>query len=317
MALSLSVVICTHNPQLENFRKTLAALEAQDLDRAEWELVIVDNASTEPVAARFEAMWHPSVRIIEESRLGLSNARLCGFAASRGETLVFVDDDNILAPSYLSAAQSAMSNDLLLGAIGGKSIPDYEISPPSWIPEFTGALACRDLGERPLYAAWNQTEGPDTRSYPACAPIGAGLVIRRSALSQYVEQAAGDAARMRLGRAGKDLSSGEDNDIIMTLLENGWKVAYLPELVLRHLIPAVRLSRSYLSRLAYSSMRTWIAVLDMHGVRPWHGIAPWTVPLRKGRAFLTHRAWAGAACYISWRGACGQFDARAKLRDAA
>jgi hypothetical protein len=137
--------------------------------------------------------------------------------------------------------------------------------------------------------------------------------IRRAAYVAYIESAATDPARTALGRRGADLSSGEDNDIIMTILASGWRVAYLPALSLEHLISARRLTADYLSRYSLSTSRTWIQVLDVHGIRPWPAIPSWTVPLRKARAYLRTRAWASEANRIRWKGACGQFEGRATL----
>ena len=48
----------------------------------------------------------------------------------------------------------------------------------------------------------------------------------------------------------------------MVVLEQGWRIAYLPGLRLVHVIPAGRLTRAYLAAYAYSTSRTWVRVLD-------------------------------------------------------
>ena len=45
-AMTLAVVICTHDPQLDQLERTLDSLRGQDLSMQQWELLIVDNAST-------------------------------------------------------------------------------------------------------------------------------------------------------------------------------------------------------------------------------------------------------------------------------
>jgi hypothetical protein len=225
---------------------------------------------------------------------------------------VFVDDDNVLDEPYLRRAANAVSGDPTLGAVGGKSIARYETPPPPWFGEVDIDLACRDLGETAQYASWQGNDAAQ-RTYPACAPIGAGLVIRRDLFAAYATAAEQDPARLALGRRGANLASGEDNDMVMTVLEKGWRVAYLPELRLEHVIPAGRLTRAYLAAYAYSATRTWVLVLDVHGIRPWPAIDPRSVKIRKARAWLRQRAWSGPAAYVRWRGACGQFDGRADL----
>ena len=61
-----SVVMCTHNPRPEILARTLAALRAQTAPLGRWELVIVDNASTPPVAGQVDLSWHPAARVVRE-----------------------------------------------------------------------------------------------------------------------------------------------------------------------------------------------------------------------------------------------------------
>ncbi|HEX8297148.1 MAG TPA: glycosyltransferase family A protein, partial [Chthoniobacteraceae bacterium] len=100
----LTVILCTHNPRADYLEQTLAALRAQTLATEGWELLLVDNASTHAVADRCDLTWHPNARAIREDRLGLTMARTCGFRAAQTDVLVLVDDDNLLAPNYLTNA---------------------------------------------------------------------------------------------------------------------------------------------------------------------------------------------------------------------
>jgi glycosyltransferase involved in cell wall biosynthesis len=309
----LSVVLCTHNPQRAVLEEALAMLRRQQPpDEGGWELIIIDNASTPPLDGSIDLRGLERPRLVREERLGLTYARLRGLGEASGEILVFVDDDNLLDATYLRRAAEAMSADRTLGAAGGKSIARYEAPPPPWFPEVEIDLACRDLGETAQYASWEGVERAQ-RTYPSCAPIGAGLVIRREVFAAYASAAAENARRLGLGRRGADLASGEDNDIVMVVLEQGWRIAYLPGLRLEHVIPAGRLTRDYLAAYAHSTTRTWVRVLDVHGIRPWRAIDPRSLKLRKARAYLAHRAWSGPAAYVRWRGACGQFDGRADV----
>lgn len=312
MTLALSAIICTHNPREAVLAETLAALRAQDLAPGLWELIVVDNASAVPLAGRLDVAGFGAARVVREERLGLTHARIRGFREARGETLVYIDDDNVLDAGYLRLALDALRGDPRLGAVGGRSIPRYEVPPPAWFAGLGIDLACRDLGDRSLFADWTGL-APAERTYPVCAPIGAGMAIRRDAYGAYLEAAGADPVRTALGRRGSDLASGEDNDMILSLLGAGWTVAYLPQLRLEHLIPAGRLRPDYLARYAYSSNRTWVQVLDVHGMRPWPPAAPWSTGLRKARAWLACRAWRGQADRIRWRSACGLIDGRALL----
>src|SRR5690606_27179320 len=103
----------------------------------------------------------------------------------------------------------------------------------------------------------------------------------------------------------KSLTSGEDNDLVIYALNQGYRVGYFPNLELTHLIDKRRLNKKYLAKLNFQSSKSWIKVLSMHNICPWKPIASWTKPLRKLKSFFTYKAWRGPAEYIKWRGTCG------------
>lgn len=309
MLPNISVIICTHNPRADYFQQVLNALACQSLPLHAWELVVVDNASKIAVDSQWQLDWHPQGRIIREAQPGLTAARLCGFRQARGEILVFVDDDNLLNGDYLAEVQRIFQRHLNLGAIGGRSYPRFETSPEPWMKEFYKVLALRDFGERELLS--DQYAEGETIKYPDFAPAGIGLAIRRQVFGAYVEQMEHDTARLALGRTGKKLTSGEDNDIVLTVMQQGWQVGYFPGLEIVHLIAANRLEKNYLAQLNEAATRSWVQVLGMHNLQVWPAIAPWTVVPRKIKAFFTYGAWRNAAAYVRWRGACGLYEALA------
>src|ERR1700731_4167104 len=104
----LSVIICTHNPRLDYFQRCVDGLRNQTLSCQEWELLLVDNRSDEPVADCVDLSWHPVTRVVREEAPGLTAARLRGIRESRGDLVVFVDDDNVLDRDFLEVAQCTM-----------------------------------------------------------------------------------------------------------------------------------------------------------------------------------------------------------------
>jgi glycosyltransferase involved in cell wall biosynthesis len=304
MTISVTVIIPTHNPDPGRLARTLSGLQRQSLPIEQWELVIVDNRSNSPVSP--DLSWHSNARVILENRLGLTSARLAGGASARGEVLVFVDDDNVLHPDYLKTVIELFAQDSRLGAAGGKSLPEWESPPDVWVNEFTLNLALRDLGDRPRIAE------PTEPGYPDCAPVGAGMAIRKAAWAVYTSAIASDPTAPT-DRSGKELTSGGDNDIVLRIFRAGWRIGYFPQLSLKHLIPDGRLTREYLARLNHGIAKSWVQVLARHGIRPWPPVARWTVPIRKWRSYIRYRAWTGPAEYVRWKGACGQFEGRSLI----
>jgi glycosyltransferase involved in cell wall biosynthesis len=299
----LTVILPTHNSHPGRLERTLEALRAQTLPATKWETIIVDNASS-PALHRetLPAIAPEFLRVIAEPQPGLTHARRAGLRAATGGIIVFADDDNVLAPDYLEHTVRLVTAHPRVGAFGGRSVPEFETPPAAWVHEFFDLLALRDLGAAPIIVP---AETPP-RTYPLCAPIGAGMVLRREAAALWL--AAPD--RGLSDRRGNELTSGGDNDIVLTIFCAGWDVAYFPELVLTHLIPAGRLDAAYLARLNRGIQKSWMQVLVRHGVSPWPPIAAWTMAPRQLKAWFTYRAWRGADAHIRWQGACGHFEGR-------
>jgi glycosyltransferase involved in cell wall biosynthesis len=307
-SLAVSVVIPTHNPNPIRLGRTFAGLRAQTLPAGDWELLIIDNASSPAVdLASYLPVAPPGARVVREPQLGLTAARRCGISMAQGEIIVLVDDDNVLAPDYLAHAARLFAAQPQLGAAGGKSIAEFESKPPAWVMEFTDLLACRDLGEVALISSALRNPATSLNEYPRCAPVGAGMILRASAARAWLADA---AATLLPDRRGSELTSSGDNDIVLTLLHAGWAVGYFPELSLTHLIPAGRFSPKYLARLNRGIQKSWMQVLTKHNANPWPPIPRATVPLRQIKAWFTHGAWSGPAARVRWQGACGHFEGR-------
>jgi glycosyltransferase involved in cell wall biosynthesis len=303
--LAVSVVLCTLEPHVGRLQRTLDGLAAQALPQNEWELILVDNASSTAVAG-LGLKIPPNTQLVIEPRPGLIHARLAGIAATRGDIIVFCDDDNVLASNYLTNARCTIATAPDIGFATGKSLPDFEAPPDPWMSEFFGCLALYDHGDDVRFAGGLES------GYPAFVGGGCGAVFRREALMDYVRDFQANPHTIT-GRRGDNLTSGEDNDIVLTLLRMNWRAAYNPDLSLTHLISRNRLTESYLARLNESIARSWVKVLHRHGLSPWRPRSPICLPFQIARAYVRTRAWAGPAEYVRWRGACGHFRGRAEI----
>ena len=306
--MTISVIIPTHNPDPERLRRTLLGLRAQTPPGAGGEVLLVNNASTRfPAADFFTGCAPENFSVVAEPELGLTAARRRGLTDARGDLAVLVDDDNVLAPDYLAEVAALFAAHPRVGAAGGKSLPEFAAPPAEWTREFFPLLALRDLGDAPLIATSLRPAGAPRNEYPACAPIGAGMALRRAAWEAWLQAPASNALSDRRGSA---LSSSGDNEIVLQVLKAGWHVAYFPSLVLTHLIPAGRLEPEYLARLNRGIQESWQQVLSHHDASPWPSLGPAGANLRKMRAWFTHRAWSSPAARIRWQGACGHFAGR-------
>lgn len=310
--MQLSVIIPTHNPDEHRLNRTLAGLRTQTLPAAQWEVVVVDNRSNPPVAVERLTSDRPAnFRIVREETLGLSFARRRGLReTARSPFGVLVDDDNVLGPDYLANVVQLFGANRHVGLMGGCSVPEFERTPQPWQTEFFSLLAVRDLGRTVQISSGLRSDGSTHNQYPPYAPIGAGMAFRREAIEPWLHAT---EANPLTDRCGSDLTSGGDNDIVLSAMQHGWEVGYFPSLTLTHLIPANRLDTAYLARLNRGIQTSWIQVLSKYDANPWPPIPPWTQPLRQIKAWLKYRAWSGPAAYVRWQGACGHFEGRASV----
>jgi glycosyltransferase involved in cell wall biosynthesis len=305
--LSVSVILPAYNPDPGRLARTLAGLRAQTLPATAWELVVVDNASTPPIALPLAVLGLVRTRLVREERPGLSFARRRGFADATAPLCVLVDDDNVLAPTYLADVVRLFEAQPDVAAMGGPTRPEFDAPAPAWAGEFFPLLALRDLG--PTAQIAYPVKGRST-DYPACAPIGAGLALRLAVARAWSL----DRANAPLAdRTGTHLTSGGDNDIVLHLFRAGGAVAYFPELALTHLIPAARLDPAYLARLNRGIQRSWVRVLALHDLCPWRPLPRWTLPLRLVRAWARSHAWRGPVEAIRFAGLRGRLEGQADL----
>lgn len=308
--MELSVIIPAHNPDPERLRRALGGLREQSLARSLWEVLIVDNASTRfPGLDFFAEHAPPGLRVVREMSLGLTRARIRGFGEARGDVVVLVDDDNVLERDYLANVLRHFAELPRLGAMGGISAPEFEKEPEGWQHEFMGLLALRDLGPAPRIAETLRPPGSARNEYPAFAPVGAGMALRREAASRWAASATQSPIS---DRRGGELSSAGDNDIVLTIMEQGWQVAYFPDLRLTHLIPAARLDPEYLARLNRGIQKSWMQALARHDANAWPPLTAAGAALRKARAWFAYRAWSSPAAQVRWSGACGHFEGRVR-----
>jgi glycosyltransferase involved in cell wall biosynthesis len=241
--MNLSVIICAHNPRADYLRRVLDALNAQALRKEQWELLLIDNASTEPLSRVWDLSWHPQARHLRENEPGLTPARLRGIQESKGALLVFVDDDNVLESDYLTLAAEMADDWPMLGAWAGEALPEFEIEPAAELSPYINMMASSPDDGKFGKDIWSNIRGT------AATPSGTGMCVRRAVATEYFKLATQDENRRRLDRCGQSLVSGGDTDMAFTACELGLGTGFFHKLKLTHLIPSHRVTLNYLLRL--------------------------------------------------------------------
>jgi GT2 family glycosyltransferase len=250
--LNASVVIPCHNGA-DRIHMPLSALLAQDAREGSFEVIVVDNASTD--ATGRVASTHPAVaglaqrgiscRVVREDAVGLAYARIRGVREARAGLVCFLDDDTAPAPDYVSQGIAAL-NDGTIGLAVSRVFPTYETDPPRSIMRREHLLAVNyKLGESAI----------DWGAEPTLAPtVGAGMWVRRDAFLSAVPW--DQPYALLPDRRMASLGSGGDIEIGYLMGKAGFRRVYLPQLQLRHFIPTARLRSAYFRRLVVGIIRS-------------------------------------------------------------
>lgn len=257
--IDVSVIICTHNPRENYLQRVFDALNRQTLSKEQWELLLIDNASDEPLISKWDLSWHPHARQILEENLGLTRARLAGIRESASDLILFLDDDNVAAPDYLEKLIYIVGLYPWIGCFGaGTLTPEFEEEPAPELRPYCRKLALRTV-ER---AMWSNIGGD------SCTPWGAGLAVRGPIARRYVEVVSTSPIRLDLGRRGAALLRGEDDEFSWIASEMSLGKGIFPELRIVHLISRARVQLAYLERIEEGHALSGVLMDYVHGVDP-------------------------------------------------
>lgn len=238
--MKLSVILCTHNPNILYLNRVLNALQKQTLSFNYWELIVIDNLSSTPINEIVQVNWHFQAKVIIETELGLTPARIRGIKEAKGNIIVFVDDDNLLDTHYLEEVDRIANDYPFIGSWGGQVIAEFETLPPQWTKPYLNLLAIKEFQQ----SIWS-----NLTTTHITLPCGAGLCVRKEVAQLYIQQIENDFLRKELDRKGESLSSCGDSDLALTACDYGLGAGLFKELKLIHIIPNKRLSIIYLSKL--------------------------------------------------------------------
>lgn len=230
----ITIVICTYN-RAGYLSDTLSDIAAQTADNDQFELIVINNNSsdhTEEVCDRFR-QTNPGIRFqsIFEPRQGLSFARNRAINESDTPTLLFIDDDVKIPPNFVdNALEYSLARQHTLCA-GGRIHVSFEEEErePNWIPsELMPMFGLHDLGD-------------EDKMYPSSNfPRGGNMMIRKSVFNAF------GMFDTDLGRTGTTLLGSEEKAFFERIRKNGIQMRYWAGMALTHRIGSNRLSVSYL-----------------------------------------------------------------------
>lgn len=148
--MRFSVVVPLHNRE-PFIARTVASVFAQTF--ADFELIVVDDGSTDCGPEGLAAIEDPRLRIVRQANAGPGAARSRGMAESRGEWIAFLDADDIWFPGHLAELDAMASRFPMAGllATSHRQGSDRNPSPPADSPGEPREIdyfreAARDIG---------------------------------------------------------------------------------------------------------------------------------------------------------------------------
>jgi len=236
--VEISVIICTYN-RAGMLARVLESLDHQTLDRARYEVIVIDNNSTDQTSQLVEAHRGRALhRYCVETRQGLAYARNRGVREADGHYVGFIDDDGEAKADWLERALDCLTSPSLPLAVGGPVLPLYDAPKPEW---FKDEYETRWKGDQPRCLI------------PGESLSGSNMFFRRD----IVQRCGG--FDVRVGVCGDVLSVGEETGLFARIwLEYpGALIYYSPGIVVRHSVPSFKMHVSYLMKRAFVSGQVW------------------------------------------------------------
>jgi glycosyltransferase involved in cell wall biosynthesis len=206
----ISIVVCTRDRAARLERCLRQLCETRLDDGVAWQVVVVDNASTDATKSIVDgfATCLPLAYVYEPNR-GLSYARNRGIDRARHIIVAFTDDDCLVAPDWAQEIVTHFAQRPEVSVIGGRvELADADDSPVS--------IRTHDRGE-------DVTTAEQVLSWMS----GCNMAFRREVFDRagLFDPAFGK---------GRRIGSAEDLDLLYRALKHGARMTYAPSVVVRH-----------------------------------------------------------------------------------
>jgi glycosyltransferase involved in cell wall biosynthesis len=249
MSAGVSVIICCYN-SASRIPDTLNYIASQDISASvPWEVIVVDNASTDDTRATAQSAWQKynrndiAFKIIDQPVLGLSYAREKGIQTACYDFLIFCDDDNWLYENYVAKVFDIMSKDPKIGVLGGCGI--FEPEEPVNTPIIQHKISYVN-GPQP----WAGTEH---------WVYGAGAAYSKAALNKLNQIG---WRPITTGRQGNKLTAGEDVEFCFMVYLLGYTITSSELLLFKHFVPLKRQNLHYILRLVFGQAYSYVLLLS-------------------------------------------------------
>jgi glycosyltransferase involved in cell wall biosynthesis len=242
--MDVSVVIGTYNRAIL-LGRTLTALQSQrTAPGLTWELVVVDNNSsddTRAVVSAARAAFPVPMRYVFESRQGISHARNAGIDNATGGIIAVTDDDCRPESAWVQNVVDCMLR-WDADVLGGRILPEWSSPPPPWLAtdrHLWTSIAMLDdsVVRRVELGPWQREHG--------FRVWGANIAFRRSTFEAV------KGFDPSLGNRGHKSYGREDIMFVRRVVEAGKLVMFDPTPTVHHWVGRNRMRKSFYRRHSF------------------------------------------------------------------
>ena len=261
--LHASVCICTWNRSRSLSRTLQSILEAEIPEWLKWEIVVVDNNSTDGTMDVI-ALYSQKLPItaIFEAKSGLSNARNAAVNVAKGKYLIWTDDDVVVDRQWIAAYMQAFIKYPDAAFFGGPIRAKFEVEPPSWLAsgwESVRLPYCHnDLSNEEILLSFDNE----------LLPFGANYAVSRLVQLKYLYDP-------KLGAGPNSRYHGEETGVMKEILAT-YKTGYwVPNASVQHINGVDRMNLNYIKKYYIKSGQTEVANYGISGKRKLFGVPLW------------------------------------------
>ena len=245
-----SVVIVTRN-RAGIIGKALDSLEQQSFSKQRFEVIVVDNGSTDKTCEAiesFKAVYSFKLELQSEPVKGICRARNTGWQRASGSWVVYLDDDAVAHEQWLAAYAAAIDDYPGAKVFGGPGILDKGLHRPWWwCSKFDWTMSCSSFG----------TQAGDYP--PGQHPFGLNMAIQKEWL------AVNDGFDTMLDDTIS--SFADETEFFIRSAQKKARLVYVPRAVVVHNVSQDRLMLApFIQRCALVG-RSYALLDSMHGRR--------------------------------------------------
>ena len=234
--MDLTLIISTRN-RAQLLRQTLEKISAQKLGEIKWEVIVVDNGSSDGTRdVLVEMQKFLPLEIMEEPTPGKNRALNKAIKAAKGRLCVFTDDDIIPDPDWLNRLYKGYMRWPETKIFCGPVEPVFPSQYPSWID----AKRYKKTVEMAFVSFAPQCN----EGLIVDLPFGPNLAIASSVFQDH-------SYDPDIGPAGKNYPMGSESELLKRLRDQGESIVFIPEAKVKHVICEQQFQKEWLCKRAF------------------------------------------------------------------